>query len=355
MDGPNDWLIYSPSSVTVSYETSVRIEDSQENFVKEDFYAEWVRICLPDGASPGPPTTKPPTTTTTTTTTTTDYTGPSTTVDPSDCSRTRGENPRNPRDSDPLSDLSYSSALAKSLLFYDAQMSGKLPKWHGVPWRGDSGLTDGCDVDYDLTGGFYDAGDFVKFHFPQSFALTVLGWGAIEFKDGYEKVGEYQHILNLLKWGIDHFKKCHARDHPLYPNIFWGQIGHGATDHAYLGRPEDMSMKRPAYEISSDKPGSELAAGAAAVMAVGAQLFAREGETDYANDCLIRARELLNFAVDYQKEYHLSITDATEYYKSWSGYNDEIVLAGGLIAKASKAGFKMFRREFKNHKMLVPL
>ena len=216
-------------------------------------------------------------------------------------------------------------------------MSGKLPKWHGVPWRGDSGLTDGCDVDYDLTGGFYDAGDFVKFHFPQSFALTVLGWGAIEFKDGYEQAGEYQHILNLLKWGIDHFKKCHARDHPLYPNIFWGQIGHGATDHAYLGRPEDMSMKRPAYEISSDKPGSELAAGASAVMAVGAQLFAREGETDYANDCIVRARELLSFAVDYQKNYHLSITDATDYYKSWSGFNDEIVLAGGLIAKASKA------------------
>ena len=37
LDGPNDWLNYSPSSVTVSYETSVRIEDSQENFVKEDF------------------------------------------------------------------------------------------------------------------------------------------------------------------------------------------------------------------------------------------------------------------------------------------------------------------------------
>ena len=122
LDGPNDWLIYSPSSVTVSYETYVRIEDSQEKFVKEDFYAEWVRICLPDGAYPGPPTTKPPTTTTTTTTTTTDYTGPSTTVDPSDCSRTRGENPRNPRDSEPNSDLSYRTVLSKSLLFYDAQV-----------------------------------------------------------------------------------------------------------------------------------------------------------------------------------------------------------------------------------------
>ena len=47
------------------------------------------------------------------------------------------------------------------------QFLGELPQWHRIKWRGDSGLKDGCDVGYDLTGGFYDAGDFVKFHFPQ--------------------------------------------------------------------------------------------------------------------------------------------------------------------------------------------
>ena len=92
----------------------------------------------------------------------------------------------------------YKNALTKSLLFYDSQMSGKLPSWNGVPWRGDSGLRDGCEAGYDLTGGFYDAGDFIKFHFPQSFALTVLGWGMIEFKDGYVAAGEWEHIQNLF-------------------------------------------------------------------------------------------------------------------------------------------------------------
>ena len=42
-----------------------------------------------------------------------------------------------------------------------------------------------------LSGGFYDAGDHVKFNFPLSFALTVLNWGTIEFKDGY--------LVNLTK------------------------------------------------------------------------------------------------------------------------------------------------------------
>ena len=77
-------------------------------------------------------------------------------------------------------------------MFYEANMSGKLPSWHRVPWRGDSALKDGCDVGYDLTGGFYDAGDFVKFHFPPSFALTVVGWGLAAFKEGYEKAGMWQ-------------------------------------------------------------------------------------------------------------------------------------------------------------------
>jgi hypothetical protein len=43
-----------------------------------------------------------------------------------------------------------------SLLFYEAQRSGKLPKDNRIPWRGDSGVHDGSDVGFDLSGGWYD-------------------------------------------------------------------------------------------------------------------------------------------------------------------------------------------------------
>ena len=56
----------------------------------------------------------------------------------------------------------YGEALQKSLFFYEAQRSGKLPADNGVLWRGDSCLGDGSDVSVDLTGGWYDAGDRVK-------------------------------------------------------------------------------------------------------------------------------------------------------------------------------------------------
>lgn len=52
----------------------------------------------------------------------------------------------------------YNEVIKKSIWFYRAQRSGKLPKVANdpVPWRGDSALYDGDDVNVDLTGGWYD-------------------------------------------------------------------------------------------------------------------------------------------------------------------------------------------------------
>ncbi|KAG1073654.1 hypothetical protein G6F42_025788 [Rhizopus arrhizus] len=56
----------------------------------------------------------------------------------------------------------YVKLLNHSILFFEAQRSGKLPDDNRVPWRHDSALTDGSDVDQDLSGGYYDAGDYLK-------------------------------------------------------------------------------------------------------------------------------------------------------------------------------------------------
>lgn len=50
----------------------------------------------------------------------------------------------------------YSQVLELSLLFYEAQRSGKLPKDNRIPWRGDSALNDRGSNGEDLTGGYYD-------------------------------------------------------------------------------------------------------------------------------------------------------------------------------------------------------
>ena len=42
--------------------------------------------------------------------------------------------------------IDYGQALTKSLLYFEAQRSGKLPAQQRVQWRGDSALKDGSDA-----------------------------------------------------------------------------------------------------------------------------------------------------------------------------------------------------------------
>lgn len=85
--------------------------------------------------------------------------------------------------------------------------AGRLPKNNGIPWRSNSGLQDGSflkDVKRGLIGGYYDAGDNIKFHFPMAFSMTMLSWTVIEYSHKYKSIGEYNHIRELIKWGTDY-------------------------------------------------------------------------------------------------------------------------------------------------------
>ena len=108
------------------------------------------------------------------------------------------------------SKYNYKEVLHKSLLFYEAQRTGHLPKSNRIPWRKDSMLDDGVAVGHDLSGGYYDAGDYMKFSFPMAATVTLLAWGMVEFSDGYKLAGEYWHGLDAIKWATDYFIKCHT-------------------------------------------------------------------------------------------------------------------------------------------------
>lgn len=68
------------------------------------------------------------------------------------------------------------------------------------------GLSDSA-VRRNLVGGFYDAGDAIKFNFPASFAMTMLSWSVIEYSAKYEAAGELAHVKELIKWGADYLLK----------------------------------------------------------------------------------------------------------------------------------------------------
>ncbi|KAL8268969.1 hypothetical protein R6Q59_002767 [Mikania micrantha] len=68
----------------------------------------------------------------------------------------------------------YSDALRKCILFFEGQRSGKLPSDQRVKWRGHSALHDGASAGVDLRGGYYDAGDNIKFGFPMALRRQCL-------------------------------------------------------------------------------------------------------------------------------------------------------------------------------------
>lgn len=68
-------------------------------------------------------------------------------------------------------------------------------------------------------GGYYDAGDHVKFGLPMAFSVTMLSWGAIEYRKEIADQNQLGNTLDAIKWGTDYFMKAHTQ-----PNVLWGQV-----------------------------------------------------------------------------------------------------------------------------------
>lgn len=71
----------------------------------------------------------------------------------------------------------------------------------------------------DLVGGYYDAGDHVKFGLPMAFTVTMLSWGVIEYGQAIQDVGQLEHALESIKWATDYFIKAHTS-----PNVLWVEV-----------------------------------------------------------------------------------------------------------------------------------
>jgi endoglucanase len=223
----------------------------------------------------------------------------------------------------------YGEALQKSIWFYEAQAAGRKPAWNRVSWRGDSALGDGGDVGRDLTGGWFDAGDHVKFGLPMAFSTTMLAWGAVDYRAAYSSSGQLTPLLNNLRWVNDYFIKAHPS-----ANVLYGQVGNGGQDHAWWGPAEVLPMARPAYKIDASCGGTELAGETAAAMSASSMVF-RQTDPAYANTLVSHARQLYTFADTVRRNYSECIPDAAGYYRSFSGYNDELVWGAIWLYRAT--------------------
>ncbi len=230
-----------------------------------------------------------------------------------------------------IAQYNYGEVLQKSILFYETQQSGKLPSWNRISWRTDAGENDGQDVGLDLSGGWFDAGDHIKFGLPMAFSATALNWGYIEYKDGYEAVNQGLHFKRNMKWVTDYFIKCHSA-----PNEFYAQVSAKNPDHNFWVPAEmaDEKYERLSYKLDEAHPGSDLAGESAATLASASMVFA-DSDPSYSATLLQHAKELFSFADNFRGRY----TDeggipAVGTYSS-GGYIDELCWAALWLYKAT--------------------
>ncbi len=225
--------------------------------------------------------------------------------------------------------FNYGEALQKSLLFYELQRSGDLPVEVRCNWRGDSCLHDGSLVGLDLTGGWYDAGDHVKFNLPMAYTSTMLAWSLYEDWDVYEETNQLSYALANVRWANDYFIKCHPEKY-----VYYYQVGDGNRDHSWWGPAEavEAEMERPCYKVDLNNPGSCVVAETAASLAAAALIF-EESDPAYAALCLQHAKELYAFADETRSD--AGYTAANGFYNSWSGYWDELGWAAAWLYLAT--------------------
>lgn len=176
-----------------------------------------------------------------------------------------------------------------------------------------------------LVGGYYDAGDNVKFGWPMSFTVSLLSWAAVEYESEISSVNQIDYLRRAIRWGTNFILQSHTS-----PTTLFTQVGEGNADHQCWERPEDMDTPRTLYKIDANSPGTEAAAEAAAALSAASIVFKKK-DTQYSSKLLRHSKSLFDFADKYRGTY----TGSCPFYCSYSGYQDELLWAAAWLYKAS--------------------
>ncbi|CAM0904526.1 unnamed protein product [Alopecurus aequalis] len=224
----------------------------------------------------------------------------------------------------------YADALAKSLLFFQGQRSGRLPPDQAVKWRSDSATSDGSAANVDLTGGYYDGGDNVKFGFPMAFTTTMLSWSIIEYGGRMEE--RVHDARAAVRWATDYLLKAATTT----PGTLYVGVGDADADHRCWERPEDMDTPRTVYSVSASAPGSDVAGETAAALAAASVVF-KVADPAYSRRLVAAARDVMAFAWQHQGKYSDHVGGGvSNYYPSYSGYTDELLWGSAWLLWATK-------------------
>lgn len=239
----------------------------------------------------------------------------------------------------------YAKALNLSTYFLGAQRSGDNDSWiHGA-----SHTQDGMSLNpqVDLSGGWHDCGDYIKFSFTNNWAATMYLLGYHLFPEAY--LDNYStafsappsngipDILDEVKIQTDYIIRSYNNGVPVQ------QVGHGTYDHnGSFSEPVTMSAQpvtkggdpRPVY-INADCP--NILGSSAAALALMAMSY-EEFDVTYAAECLQLAKDF--YALGVGKSGSCGSQDCFSggsacYDLSSKSSDDEMAMAAACLYEAT--------------------
>ena len=242
------------------------------------------------------------------------------------------------------SDNNYYEALAMSLYFFDSNACGTGITDGPLTWRGDChtydaeasvGSLDGSlksivdpdgDGKVDVSGGWHDAGDHIKFNLTIGFGLSSLGMSEY-FNEGiYAKAGAREHLEYEMRWGADYLMKTTFLDDSGNVAAIAGTVADGNVDHGIWTSPEVQTYERPVYWLTASKNNSAVC-GEMACGLLGTAYVLKDSDPDYSAKCIKYAKALIDFGTKNKGNN----CDGMSFYSTDSMCEDEMALASAWL------------------------
>lgn len=203
--------------------------------------------------------------------------------------------------------------------------------------RAVGGPQNGTNID--VSGGWHDAGDYIKFMINISNITYLLLLAYDEnpgvFEDGHLANGSpgsngIPDVLDEAKYGLDFMMKMNPS-----PNVLYYQVA-DAIDHNTWRLPQDDAAAypsapyRPVYHCEAGK-GANIAGKAAAAFARAYAIYTARGDISYAGLCLNHAEQLYAFG----KSNPESQPSTPARFYNESTWMDDMQLAAAELYKAT--------------------
>ncbi|GHU51862.1 endoglucanase [Clostridia bacterium] len=219
----------------------------------------------------------------------------------------------------------YALALQMSCYFYEAQQSGPLADWNQVTWRADACMND------EVLGGWFDAGDHIKFNVPMAYSVATLCWGLYQYGETLPADLKQRLELNCM-YALDYLVACDRG------NKVVAEVGptDGMTDHKYWGSPETVEYE---MERSYQTTDATIVTGTMSAALSAGYAALKKSYPTQAAVYLEKAKHYFEIAdtVRSDDDYQKNIDAATgNFYKSWSPVWDELFFSSNWLYEVTK-------------------